>query len=441
MALALVLAAVLRLSRLDDAALQPGESALAWPAARAVLQGQVAADGIASPFGASAQALAFAMTGPSEWMARLPSVLCGLALVLVPLLLRETLGGLRTATLAVLAATSPSLVVASRDAAGPAPALLAAALAAAGLVRWRDDGRADARRARAWALVASAACGALTTTGPEAWGLVPLVALVARACRPWRIASPGWGACAAAMGLGVLLPASAGLWALPWTAGVSASLTAWLEGLSSPAPAAIGLGFLRSHPFTVVLAVAGLAWARPKRFLLVALAWSILLATRGTGSTVALAATLSLVAAHGLAGLLAARPRPRRAGLAAAAAASLVQVATAARPALPHGAAATPPGLELLVKDLEAAAVERGREASELPVVVLEDPPDPGLAWALRRFRMVRYAAVRPAVVDGVSPALVSWPTDPPAPPPARYVGATYASPRGPVQLWVPLGS
>ena len=37
----------------------------------------------------------------------------------------------------------------------------------------------------------------------------------------------------------VLVPASAGLWAIPWVAGASAGLTAWLEGIARSADASV----------------------------------------------------------------------------------------------------------------------------------------------------------------------------------------------------------
>jgi hypothetical protein len=133
-----------------------------------------------------------------------------------------------------------------------------------------------------------------------------------------------------------------------------------------------------------------------------------------------------------------AHPRARvlLGGLAAAAA--VVQLGLAARPALQRAPVPNAPGLEVLSADLERIAVAKGREAHELEVLVAGEPPDAELGWALRRQRAVRFAPAWHPGAEAPS-VLIVRATDPPAGTPAGYAGTRYDSSRGAVQLWVHL--
>ena len=440
-AIAFLLAAALRFSS-PAAPLSPDETAHAWRAAQAAATGTVDAAGVTNPALASAQALLFVLVEPGVALARLPAALCGALLVLVPLLVRDALGAPRAVALAFLLACCPALVLASRQAAGPGAALLFAALSAAALVRWHQAARRDAADARRFATAGCAAAGVLVACGPEAWSMLPLVGLLALALRPWRACpAPAHGVWAFAGA--AFLSATAAAWAIRWAAGISASLTVWLAGLARPADASPIAALCLDQPFTLLLALASLIpalHARPPRALpyAAALAWGLLLASRGAGSTLAVTAVLLPCAASGAVwlcrGSAPARGRVLLGGLAAAAA--VVQLGLAARPALQRAPVPQAPGLQTLGDDLERVAVTKGRDAGELAVLVAGEPPDAELGWALRRQRAVRYVSAWDREAEA-PPVLIVRDGDRSAGPPAGYVGTRYASSRGMVELWV----
>jgi hypothetical protein len=445
-ATAFLLGALLRLPGLAETPLGADEATHAWRAARAASEGEVVAEGVTSAFLASAQAALFALVEPNVFLARLPAALCGLALLLVPVLPRDALGAARTVGLAMLLAVDPTFVRLARDGAGAGAAVLAAAVAAAGLVRWARAGRADAPSGRRWAVLTCAALGVMVTMGPESWSLVPLVGLVALWLRPWRDCAPPLRRAAAAFFGSAMLAATAGLWAIPWAGAVSASLTAWLERLARTGEGASLLDVVRVAPLTILLAIAGIAYAAriaPRRaaLFLIALAWGSLLAWKTPGHAAALAVVLVAAAAEGVAFFVHEDARWRRHGWLAAAGtlALAVQLASAARPMMPVATVAARPDLETLAADLERIAVLEGRHPHELPVLVLGLRDDPRLRWALRRERSLRYEPWRPRGEGGARPVLLSPTTERPAAAPAGYVGTTYASGTVTIDLWVPI--
>jgi hypothetical protein len=443
---AFLLGALLRLPGLAETALGADEAAHAWRAARAASEGQIVAEGVTSAFLASAQAGLFALVEPNVFLARLPSALCGLALLLVPLLLKDALGATRTMGLALLVAVDPTLVRLARDGAGAGAAVLAAAVAAAGLAQWARTGRADASVGRRWAVVTGAALGVMVTMGPESWSLVPLLGLVALGLRPWRDCAPPLGRAAAAFFASALLASTAGLWAIPWAGAVSVSLTAWLERFARPGDGASLLAIVQVVPLSVLLAIAGIAHAArtaPRRavLFLIALSWGALLAWKTPGHAAALAVVLVAAAADGLAVFVPEHARWRRRGWLAAAGtlALTVQLASAARPMMPVATVAARPDLEMLAADLERIAVLEKRHVHELPVVVVGLQDDSRLRWALRRERFLRYEPWRPRGEGGVRPVLLSPTSERPAVAPAGYAGTTYASDTVTIDLWVPI--
>jgi hypothetical protein len=224
---------------------------------------------------------------------------------------------------------------------------------------------------------------------------------------------------------------------------VSAGLTVWLHRFAEPAGASALLELVRTQPAVVLLALLAFApgaagYRRERAVLALAAAWGALLALHG--SPTALTVVLAMAAAQGAHRLAveATRARERGLGIAAAACALTAQLGLAARPAFPSSAPPPRPGLSTLAADLERLAVARGRAPDEQPVQVLGDRPDPAVAWALRRQRLVRFLAARSGT-EGPPPALVLRGGVPPRAAPAGHVGAVYASPGGNVEMWVPL--
>ena len=114
---AFIVAAALRLPRLDGWALDAGEAARAYDA-WVLYQGQPPATGEAIPdVGALLlllQGIAFFLFSATDVTARLVPVLAGLALVALPWTLRGWVGGPAALGMAGLMAISPTLVYASR---------------------------------------------------------------------------------------------------------------------------------------------------------------------------------------------------------------------------------------------------------------------------------------------------------------------------------------
>ncbi len=431
LAAAVLLGALLRLGGLADPGLGEGEARHAWRAASAA-GGSVVAEGVTSAFLASAQAMLFALAGATTFLARLPSALCGIALLLVPRLVRDVIGPVRASALVALLALDPTLVRVSREASGASASLLAAALAAAALVRWAADGRSDAGRGRAASVAASASLGLLLATGPDAWTLLPLAALVSAALQPWRVCAPRPRDCAAAFGATFALASTAGFWAPAWASAASASLTAWLGRWGQAASVHEPLA---AAPLTLVLALVAVGDAArlaPRRaaLLVAALAWG-LLSSRGHAPALALVLVIAASDGVGHFGRL-------RVAATAAALAAVVQLALAARPLMPDTSIPARPGVETLASDLEHIAVVEGHDATELPVLVLGERDDPSVRWALRKARRVSAAPHRPLAPEGARPVLIA-PSGAAREAPAGHVGRSYAAPARTVDLWVPV--
>jgi hypothetical protein len=423
----LALAALLRLDALGRAPLDASEAAHAWRALRLASGGDASADGLTSPSTAAAQALVFAFLGADDALARAPSAACGLALVLVPLVAWSALGRVRALVLCALLALDVRLVEWTRRATGEAAAALGAALVAACLLRWATAARRRADEGRAWATATAVATGFLLTAGPAAWGLLPPLAVVAWRLRPWDAADVRPGRLLAATVAAAIACSTAGLLAIPWASAISASLTEALAGGWSGARASSGA----ASP-TLVAAAVGLAAVPGRRVLVyaIALAWGVLVAGSGASG---LALTLACVAcaADGLGTMAETRVRTWRA-LTALAAAALVVLALRGRAFVPR-----PEDLALrqLAADAAAIAVERGHAEGEMPLVIVGDPPDARIAWALRDLRSVEWVPVLPAG-RSVSPLLVA--REGTTGTPLAYVRRTYGTGPDGVALWVP---
>jgi hypothetical protein len=433
-AASLGLAALLRLVWLGAAPLGPDEAAHAWRALRLAGAGDPAVAGITSPFTAAAQAVVFAFLGAGDALARVPAAACGIALAGVPVLAWPVLGRARSLALCALLAFEPALVGWSRRATGESAAALAAALLAVALLRWEAGSRRRAGEGRTWAVVTAAAVGFLLTTGPAAWALLPPLALVAARLRPWSAAAVQPGRLLAASALAALACSTAGLLAIPWASAVSVSLTTALAG--APAGPAALLSVAAAPSAALVLAAAGLAAVPRPRALphAAAIAWGVLVAV---ASSSGLALTLACVAcaADGLGVLAEARGGSRgRGALAALPVLGLVLFARLTRVPAPGP---EDRALRLLAADVRETAVERGHAANEMPLVIVGDPPDAEVAWALRDVRPLAWAAVRPPS-RGTAPLLVA-PADA-AGVPDDYARRVYGAGSRAVALWVPRG-
>ena len=266
------------------------------------------------------------------------------------------------------------------------------------------------------------------TTGPAAWGLLPPLALIAWRLRPWTTAVVQPGRLLAAAAVAALACSTAGLLAIPWASAVSASLTAALAGAAGPS--ALG-SFVAVPSATIVLAAVGLA-GTPRRLAHAgAIAWGALVAAASSHGLLALTLACAACAADGVGALAATRGRGR-ARLALAAVLAIVVLAwrTPAPARLPEDRA-----LRALAVDVREAAVERGHAANEMPLVIVQDPPDAEVAWALRDVRSLEWAAVRPPA-RGVAPLLVA-PADATGVP-EGYERRVYGAGPHAVSLWVP---
>ena len=424
----LALAAALRLHALGATPLDADEAAHAWRALRLATAGDASLAGLTSPFTAAAQAVVFAFLGADEARARLPSVVCGLALVLAPVLAWPALGRVRVLSLCALLACDPWLVGWSRRATGESAAALSAALVVLGLLRWQAAARTRADVGRLLALAAAAAAGFLVTTGPAAWGLLPPLALIAWRLRPWTTAAIQPGRLLATATASALGCATVGLLAIPWASAVSASLTVALAGAAGPSALA---SFVAVPSATIVLAAVGLA-GTPRRLAHAgAIAWGVLAAAASSHGLLALTLACAACAADGVGALVATRARGRaRPALAAVLAIVVLAWRTPASARLPEDRA-----LRALAADVRETAVERGHAANEMPLVIVQDPPDAEVAWALRDVRSLEWAAVRPAA-RGAAPLLVA-PADATGAPEA-YERRVYGAGPHAVSLWVP---
>ena len=174
----LLVAAALRLMRLDGWALDANEAARAYDA-WVLFRGQPPVTGDAIPDTGSLllllEGIGFFLFGTSDVVARIIPALAGLAIVALPLALRGWIGGPAALGMAALAAISPTLVYASRVV---SPEIIIAALglaAVACLVRLGEAGLL--RGTRGPAIVLGISAGAAYSAGPSA--VTVLVTLIA----------------------------------------------------------------------------------------------------------------------------------------------------------------------------------------------------------------------------------------------------------------------
>ena len=271
---ALLTAAMLRLAKpgwpllTDEQATQ----ALAAAAASRVPLALPLADALAGaihPIYHSWTSLIFQVTGLTDSSARLLGAFAGTAIVLVPWLVRGSLGRWPAVFAAWLLAVAPILVTASRAPAGGMIGLLGIGIALAGQHAWPSSRKAD--------LALGACAGVAAAAGPDAiTGLVGIAlgsllyralrgrvvdALPRPAARDWRTVG------ATALATFLLAATAIGLAPSGLPAGLGA-LGSWLAGWTA-VPSVSGLtllgAFVIYQPLWLVLGIAGILSASAHR--------------------------------------------------------------------------------------------------------------------------------------------------------------------------------
>ncbi len=234
-------AAIIRLPELDLIPLKQAEARealAAWHAINPNAVGEPPAS--LQPLGFSVNALLMSFGGAQNAIARIGTLMAGMAVVFMPLAFRRWLGAAQTVILMALLAISPALLIASRSMSGTVWALFTALLTAWAFARF-----AETRRER-YAIVGAGAA-ALTALGAEpAGGLMLLMLSVGALFALWTL-SDGEGELQAAwrqvrealplpkMGIAAalaLLGGSTALFTLPsGLAHVGATLEAGLRGI------------------------------------------------------------------------------------------------------------------------------------------------------------------------------------------------------------------
>ena len=212
----------------------------------------------------SLQMLLFWVGGhATEMLARLAPALAGIALVFLPLLLRNELGNIGALAASAVLALSPSLTAIARSADGIGLALPLAALTAVGVWRWQRNQSAPSL------LAAALAAGAGLASGPEyIAAIVALViaALVAspRSLQPWGavLRTGNWW-----LALGLALAAGSTAF-LQYPAGLAAAgdgWGAWLAGwTATPGPTSFWTPLVTAvlyDPLAIGLGIIGAAIA------------------------------------------------------------------------------------------------------------------------------------------------------------------------------------
>jgi hypothetical protein len=251
------------------------------------------------------QALLFAVFGASDATARLTSTIAGIALCLMPLALRGSLGRGRALAMGALLAVSPTLWFVSRQADG---AMLAWALAFGAFCAWRGRNM----------LMAGALTGLLLACGQDA---IPALALVVPAVLVTggrRLATGEAPRFVIALIIAFLVAATAAMLRPLGLGDVFNGYAQWFGSLrETPALSAarLLLGFVASEPITWLAAiVGGIMLAAARQFNRAEAAWLvwliggvllvILLPARDAGLLVPVVLGCAAYAAHAYARLV-----------------------------------------------------------------------------------------------------------------------------------------
>ncbi|BCX03545.1 MAG: hypothetical protein KatS3mg053_1483 [Candidatus Roseilinea sp.] len=237
-----ILAGAPRLVRLDF--LLTNAEATTALTSLAMLRGEPAV--FSNPLFGWLQMLLFAVFGASEVSARLVPALSGIAVCLLPAMLRSQLGRTRALIFALLLALSPTLWFVSREMGG---AMLAWALAFAAYCAWRADRPTPA----------AAALGALLATGSDAAAPLIVTILASRVTSP--PASVRVSARTAAILLLAFVSSATALLMRPSGLGDAFNgYASWAQSLGSGGSASVGrlmLGLVTSE----LVALVGAAFA------------------------------------------------------------------------------------------------------------------------------------------------------------------------------------
>ena len=259
-----LVAAALRLYALGTRPLQPEEASQAL-AAWSLLHGKAPGAGY-SPLLFLANLLLFFLAGASDFVARLPSALLGIALVLTPFLFRRRLGRWGALSASATLALSPTALFFSRHLSGDTAVAVCALTLTAALLAWADskDERGLYVGAVALALMLTAGPGAYTAL--VAFASFALVSRLrwreplAREWDAWRESVKEGGK---ARSLGVLmgsvfLLSSTALLLNPSGLGAAADLfSAWMERLrQGPGMRPLAL-LLLYEPFVLLFGLLG----------------------------------------------------------------------------------------------------------------------------------------------------------------------------------------
>ncbi len=125
-----------------------------------------------SPLLLTLNGLTFLLFGPSETTARLASVLLGGLLVILPVTLRRQLGPVVCLLAAALLAISPTALFMSRTVNSEIGVTAGALLLVSGFFNWVQAGR------QRWLLLAAAGLALLLTTGPMAYSVLIIFAVI-----------------------------------------------------------------------------------------------------------------------------------------------------------------------------------------------------------------------------------------------------------------------
>jgi len=256
----LILAAATRLLGLAATPLSPSEAGRALAAMDAAQRGlwPASAD---STLLLKAQALFFAVLGPSEPAARLLPALAGIALVAIPMMWRRQLGENGALVAAGLLLVSPLGLLSARSVDGVAIATMGSALVLTVLLRaltGSGEGRGENTL-----LTIGLVLG--LTGGPAAFSV--LLAAVApvwivRRSRPETRLPKTWRrALLTAVGISLAISVALGLHWSGW-AGIADGLAAWFGGwrrATSPRTSTLGL-LLLYEPLLLIAAAAGLGF-------------------------------------------------------------------------------------------------------------------------------------------------------------------------------------
>ncbi|PJF30969.1 MAG: hypothetical protein CUN51_05675 [Candidatus Thermofonsia Clade 1 bacterium] len=165
-------AAIIRLPELDLIPLKSAEATEALAAWHAINPNAVGEAPLSvQPLGFGVNALLMSIGGLENAIARMGTLLAGMAVIFMPLAFRRWLGAAQTVIAMALLAISPALLVASRSISGTVWALFTALLAAWAFARF-----AETRRERYVIIAAGAA--ALTVLGTEPAGALMLLMLI-----------------------------------------------------------------------------------------------------------------------------------------------------------------------------------------------------------------------------------------------------------------------